>query len=328
MRAIVLTAPHQLEVVNDHPEPVCGPSDVVIRMRAVGLCGTDLAAYDGKSAVPQFPWVIGHEGGGDIVAVGENVSDREIGQYVAIEPNFGCGSCTRCHDGQTSACEQRVSVGFGYPGLLAERVAIPAEYTWVVDGLKSVEIACLEPLVVADNAVRRAGVRRDDECLVIGAGSVGQLICHAITAAGGVPFVAEPHEGRRTLALELGARDHEASGREAYPFVFETSGIGTAWDLTYRSVENGGLLTLIGFGREPVEFLPMDVVRRQITIRGQIIYDHPADFAATIENVRAGRLRPAAAAQARFDIDEAAQAFAKVRELPGKTWIDFTKWIG
>ena len=327
MRAVVLVAPHQLEVVDDRPEPDCGPDDVIIRMHSVGLCGTDLAAYDGKSAVPESPWVIGHEGGGEIIAVGANVSAREVGQRVVIEPNFGCGRCERCAAGRTSACETRVSVGFGYPGLLAERVAVPAAYTWVVPEFSDVELACFEPLVVADDAVRRAGVREGDACLVVGAGSVGQLVCHAIMAAGGIPYVSEPHEGRRGLALELGAHDHAASGRSEYPFVFETSGVGATWPLAYASVQKAGLLTLIGFGRTEVSFLPMDVVRRQITIRGHIIYDHPADFAATIESVRAGRLHPDAAVQACFDVADAVEAFAKVRELPGKTWIDFGSWL-
>jgi 2-desacetyl-2-hydroxyethyl bacteriochlorophyllide A dehydrogenase len=326
MRAVVLTAPGELSVVDHWAEPECGPRDVVIRMRAVGLCGTDLAAYDGKSALPGSPWVIGHEGGGEIVRVGESVRDREVGQQVVVEPNMGCGRCARCAEGRTSACEERVSVGFGIPGLLSELVSVPAEYTWVVPDLSPVALACLEPLVVADQAVRRAGVGAGDHCLVVGAGSVGQLVCHAVRAAGAVPFVVEPHDGRRALAERLGARPHRADDGKTYPFVFETAGVAAVWDTAFEAVAKGGTLTLIGFGRQPVSFLPMDLVRRQVTVRGHIIYDHPSDFATTIESVREGLLTPDIAVEARFDIADTPEAFTQVRALPGKTWIDFASW--
>jgi alcohol dehydrogenase/L-iditol 2-dehydrogenase len=93
-------------------------------------------------------------------------------------------------------------------------------------------------------------------------------------------------------------------------------------------VAKGGLLSLVGFTREPVELVPMDVVRNQITIRGHLIYDHPADFPATLEAVRAGTLVAEQAVQARYSADDAVAAFAAVREVPGKTWIDFSDWYG
>jgi alcohol dehydrogenase/L-iditol 2-dehydrogenase len=261
------------------------------------------------------------------VAVGSDVVDRTVGQRVVIEPNMGCGRCRRCAAGDTSACDDRLSLGFGAPGILSEYVGVPAAYTWVADDLSDAAMACLEPLVVADQAVRRAGVSAGDACLVVGAGSVGQLVCHAVAAAGGEPFFVEPHEGRRALAERLGARPHEASGRAGYPFVFETSGVAAAWQIAYEAVEKKGLLTLIGFGREPVSFLPMDVVRRQVAVHGHVIYDHPSDFAATLDAVRTGRLTPDAAVQGSFDVADVGRAFAQVRELPGKTWVELGSWL-
>ncbi|MDQ1626537.1 MAG: hypothetical protein QOI54_281 [Actinomycetota bacterium] len=329
MKAITLVSPREISVVDDWPEPECGPGEVIVQMRGVGLCGTDLAAFDGKAAVPAFPWIIGHEGGGDIVRVGADVSDRAVGDRVVIEPNIGCGHCAACAAGRSSLCETRLSVGFGMSGLLAERVAIPADYTWVVDrSTPDVALACFEPLVVAHNAVRRAGVRPGDDALVVGAGSVGQLICHALAQAGAQPWVTEPHPGRMQLALTLGAKAAQDRDGVLYPFVFETSGVKPVWENALTSVAKGGLLSLVGFTREPVELVPMDVVRNQITIRGHLIYDHPADFPATLEAVRAGTLVAEQAVQARYSADDAVAAFAAVREVPGKTWIDFSDWYG
>ncbi|KAE8765924.1 zinc-dependent alcohol dehydrogenase [Georgenia thermotolerans] len=322
MRAVVLTEPGRVEVVEGWPDPQCGPDDVVVEMRGVGLCGTDLAMVDGKAAPPQFPWVIGHEGGGVIAAVGERVTDRKVGDRVVIEPNFGCGTCAVCAAGHTSRCDARLSAGFNVPGLLSELVAVPAEYTWVVpESISDVQLACLEPLAVAHHAVLRSGVRAGQECLVIGAGSVGQLISQCVLAVGGVPVVTDPHPGRLEVATSLGARVEEGPRAGRYPHVFETSGVGAVWPGALEAAARGGVITLIGFMRDTVELTPVELVRRQITVRGHLIYDHPADFAATIETVAEGRLVPEQAVQATFAAEDAVAAFAAVRQVPGKTWI-------
>ena len=196
MRAVALVAPGQVEIVDDWPEPDPGPGEVVVRIRGVGLCGSDLSIYDGTRQVPGMPWVFGHEGGGDIVAVGTGVADREVGQRVVIEPNFADGSCAACLAGHTSACDNRQILAITRTGILAERVAVPAGYTWPVSSdWPDVALACVEPLVVAHTAVRRAGVPVGADCLVIGAGSQGQLVCQSLMAAGAQPYVMEPHPG-------------------------------------------------------------------------------------------------------------------------------------
>lgn len=327
MKAVVLVAPRELEIVENWPEPECGPHGVIVQIRGVGLCGTDLAVFDGKVAPPSLPWVMGHEGGGDIGGVGSKVTDRAVGQRVIVEPNAGCGHCATCVAGRTFVCQNRQSVGYTTTGLLAERVAIAAEYTWVVEpDFAEVALACFEPLAVAHNSVRRAGVQAGTECLVIGAGSVGQLVCQALLAVGARAYVMEPHHGRLELALQLGAMKADHHDGELYPFVFETSGVPEVWETAFNAVAKAGTLTVIGFTREPVTLTPVDLVRRQITIRGHLIYDHPQDFAATLAAVTSGALIGEKGVQARYPIEDAAVAFSSVREVPGKTWMDFTNW--
>ena len=157
MKAVALTAPGRVQVVDDSPDPECGPGDVVVQVRAVGLCGTDLAVYGGKRAVPAMPWVMGHEGGGEIVAVGADVRDREVGQRVVIEPNMPDGTCPMCQAGRSSASKNREIVGVNRTGSSADRVVVPAAFAWAVPATWSDQaLACFEPLVVAYTAVRRA----------------------------------------------------------------------------------------------------------------------------------------------------------------------------
>jgi alcohol dehydrogenase/L-iditol 2-dehydrogenase len=324
---VALVEPGRVEIVDDWPEPECGPADVVIQVRGVGLCGSDLSVYDGKREVPRLPWVFGHEGGGDIVAAGSEVRDREVGQRIVVEPNFADLTCAACRTGHTSACVNRAILAINRLGLLAERVAVPAEFTWPIpDSWTDAALACFEPLAVADTAVRRADVPPGTDCLVIGAGSQGQLVCQALLAAGSRPYVTEPHAGRLELALKFGARRAEERADDTYPFVFETAGVPAVWATALASVAKTGKLILIGFHGKPVELSTIDIVQRQVTIVGQLIYDHPRDFAATLASVTAGRLVPEQTVQGTFPVEETAAALASVREVPGKSWIDFSGW--
>src|SRR5215207_6882247 len=132
MKAVTLVEPGRVEIVDDWPEPECGPNDVVVQIRGVGLCGSDLSVFDGKREVPGLPWVFGHEGGGDILQIGSEVTNREVGQRVVIEPNYADGTCVECRGGHTSACLNRVILAINTPGILAARAVAPAEYTWPV----------------------------------------------------------------------------------------------------------------------------------------------------------------------------------------------------
>src|SRR5919198_3898440 len=225
MRAAALVRPERIEII-EVSEPACGPEDVVVRMLGVGLCGSDLAVHSGSREVPSLPWVLGHEGVGEIVAVGSAVRERRVGQRVAIEPNYCCLSCSACRTGFTSACPNRVIVGINTPGLIAERVGVPAEFTFpVAEHVALDDLVCAEPLTVARAAIRRSGIGAGDSCLVVGAGSQGLFLCAALAALGIKPQVLEPHEGRRELASTLGAAGDDGGEVDV---VFETSGVPEA----------------------------------------------------------------------------------------------------
>lgn len=325
MKAIVYTGPGQVRLVDDWPEPVCGPDEVVVQMRAVGLCGSDLSVYDGHRDLPQLPWVMGHEGGGEIIEVGDAGTERTVGQRVVVEPNLSCLECPACLSGTTSDCGKRRILGMNSPGVLAERVVVPAAFALPVPQNWSDQVlACFEPLAVARAAVRRSRVQPGTRCLVVGAGSQGLFVCLSLLAVGAEPYVIEPHEGRLDLAERLGAKRADLAGA-SYPAVFETAGAPAAFGTALRSVASTGTVTLIGLSHEPVQLSTADVVRRGLTLIGSIIYDHPQDFVETREAVAAG-LRPERAVHEGIEPARAAEAFAEARSAPGKSWIDLTRW--
>lgn len=327
MKAITLTAPQKLEVVHDWPDPECGDHDVVVRMRGVGLCGSDLTVYDGKRAPAAMPWITGHEGCGEIIEVGSQVTDRHVGETVVIEPNYCCLECAWCREGTTSACEHRGIVGINQPGLLSEYAAVPARFAWPVPAEWPVErLVCFEPLAVTQGAVRRAGVRPGDTCLVVGAGSQGLLICLSLQAIGAHPVVSEPHEGRLALALELGASAAEGELDHRYRQVFETSGVEPGFRDAVRSADKTAVVTLIGQSTQPYSLVTQEVVQRQLTLRGALIYEHPTDFARTRQSLEGDSLAPERVLQANATATSADRALAAAREVPGKSWIDLRSW--
>jgi 2-desacetyl-2-hydroxyethyl bacteriochlorophyllide A dehydrogenase len=318
VRAVVLgSVPWSLRVTDDWPEPVPGPGQVVVRVRGVGICGSDLALLSGRRSAPSSPWVPGHEAFGEVVAAGPGVPGSRVGQRVVIEPNFPCFACPPCLAGHTSGCLNRVSLGYNAPGVLAERVAVPSEFAWPVPARWSDEDAvCAEPLTVALAAIRRAGVPAPS-CLVIGAGSQGLLLCVALVAAGASPRVLEPQDGRRSLAASLGALP-AGPDEEGFGLIFETSGTAAALTEAIRRAAPDATVVLIGLAAAPVLVDAETVVRRQLRVQGSLTYDHPGDFAAATASAS---LRPGRVLRACYPLEEAEHAFRDAREVPGKTWI-------
>ncbi|MVU80652.1 alcohol dehydrogenase catalytic domain-containing protein [Nocardia sp. ET3-3] len=319
MKAATLIAPERISVI-DVPDPTCGPREVLVRMRGVGLCGSDLSVYRGHRAVPDLPWILGHEGVGDIVAVGAEVDDQRIGEQVAIEPNYCCLQCEPCRAGFTSACPNRIILGINAPGVLAEFVAVPADFAFpVAPHVELADLVCAEPLTVARAAIRRSGITAGDSCLVVGTGSQGLFLCELLVDAGVKPHVIEPHEGRRILAETLGATA-AAESDSGFRFLFETSGVAAALPPALARLAPGGTAMLIGINAEPLGVSSFDIVYRQLRLLGSLIYDHPTDFADTAALLDGG-LSPSRVLQAEFPLAEAARAFEAVRTTPGKCWI-------
>ncbi|SFN57224.1 alcohol dehydrogenase [Actinomadura madurae] len=327
MRAVTLVSPDTVAVVDDWPEPSCGPGDVIVEVHGVGLCGSDLAVVSGRRKVPALPWVLGHEAFGIVLAVGAGVTDRTPGQRVVVEPNYACLACGPCRTGATAGCRNRRVVGISEPGLLTERAAVPARFTWPVPELwEDADVVCVEPFTVALNAVRMSGLAPGDHCLVVGAGSQGLLVSLAVLHAGGVPFVTEPQAGRRTLALRMGAQDASAlPDGTTFPVVIETSGVPEAFERAVERTADGGTLIAVGQNTRPARLPTFALVQRRLTLRGCLIYDHPAGFAHTIATLREHDLRPGQVLRERFELDQAPSAFARAADIAGKTWISLPR---
>lgn len=321
MRAAVLTAPGRVEVVDDWPEPDCGPEEVIVAVTATGICGTDLAYVRGERDVLSGGLVVGHEPFGVVVEVGDRVDRSRIGERVAIEPNYPCGSCPPCLRSAPSLCTNRRSPVVTEQGFLAERVAVPAAFAWPLpESISDEDAACIEPLAVVLGALRRAGdLSTRPRIAITGAGSIGRILTDLLVRRGTVPAVLDLSDERVDHAVALGARRIEPG--ERFDLIFETSGAGGAAAGAIELLDPLGLLVVIGVGDSPFPVDTKILVRRGITIVGSMIYDHPHDYAAVIDAVTRGAAHPGVVLGEAFPLAQAADALAGASLRPDKTWI-------
>jgi len=320
MKAAILHGPRDLRIESARmPEP--GPGEVVVRVGMAGLCGTDYRIWTGDRPVA-YPLVMGHEFVGQVSAVGRGVTRVRAGDRVAIEPNYSCGACPLCREGNRNLCLSRTAVGIDVDGCFAESVRVPERCCWPAPaGVPDDDLLITEPLAVVVRAVARGAVERGQSAAVVGAGSLGLLALQVLRGRGARVLVVSRTKRRFALARELGAEATHAvadapleetarafSGREGVDVVIETAGTAEAVAHALALVRPGGRVVLTGLPHEPTPVAFFSVVRREVTIAGSMIYQDEVPQA--LPPVAAGTVRTRPLVTHRFALDAIAEAFA------------------
>ena len=262
MRSAVLSEPRRIELA-EIPTPIPGPGQVLVRLRAVGICGSDVHYYvDGRigNAVVDYPFVLGHEPAGEIAALGAGVTDLAVGDRVALEPAYPCGVCPTCREGHQNCCPSVTFLGTPPINGVFEEYHLfhPEQCVPLPDEITFEAAAVLEPMAVALHAVNLARPRLGARVAVMGGGPIGMLTAVAARLAG-ASFVAltEPIPARRALAARFGvdlALDPMAGEAKAeikraageIDVAFEAAGTQEAVDDATLIVGTGGTAVIIG----------------------------------------------------------------------------------
>jgi L-iditol 2-dehydrogenase len=287
LKALLLTAPSQLEFT-DHPEPVAGDDEVVLRIRACGICGSDIHGWDGSTGRRRPPLIMGHEAAGEIVAVGPGVERWKIGDRVTFDSTISCGTCDYCRAGQVNLCENRRVVGvapveYRQHGAFAELLTVPARILYALPAtLSFTQAAMIEPVSIAIHAVQRTRIANTDTAVVVGAGMIGLFVIQALRWAGAQRIVAvDLAENRLALARELGATHTLKSdtcdvvaevtrltGGRGADCAFEVVGVSATLNLALATLRRGGSAVLVGNLAPKTDFPLQSVVTREITLYG------------------------------------------------------------
>jgi L-iditol 2-dehydrogenase len=323
MRAAILRAPRdaRVEIV---AAPAPGPGEAVVRVVASGLCGTDYRIWTGDRAV-RYPLVMGHEMVGHVAAVGAGVANVRVGDKVAVEPNYSCGACPLCREGNGNLCLGRITVGIDVDGGFAEAVRVPARVCWPAPAdLGDDQLVLAEPLAVVVRAVARGEPRAAQSAAVIGAGTLGLLAVQVLRARGLRVLAVGRTDRRLDIAVAVGAEagattesgaHGEAarafSGREGVDLVVETAGTAEAVVQALDLVRPGGRVVLTGLPHEPTSLSFFGVVRREISLIGSMIYQ--GEFPEAVRLLASGAVRTERLLTHRFPLEQIQEAFAAHR---------------
>ena len=289
MKALIKEKPEPGLRLTDLPDPKAGPAEVVVRVKATSLCGTDAHIYnwdEWASHRLQLPRIIGHEVCGEVVEVGANVSLVQKGDFVAAESHLTCGTCFQCRTGQAHVCKNYRILGIDFDGSYAEYVALPEKVLWKTSPDIPPEFACVqEPLGNAVDATLVEDVS-GHTVLVTGCGPTGLLAVAVSRIAGAARIIAtDVSDYRLQLATQLGA-DHvfnantlspdalstalfDLLGGDGVDAALEMSGDPSALHLAFRTVKNGGRVTLFGIPKGQVCFdLTNEIIFKGIRVHG------------------------------------------------------------
>jgi len=286
MKALLLTQYKQLELA-ELPDPAPGPGEVLIRVAACGICGSDVHGYDGSSGRRIPPIVMGHEAAGTIAALGKGVTKFAAGDRITFDSTVFCGSCAHCRRGEVNLCDNLQVLGvscsdYRRAGAFAEYVAVPARIVYrLPDNLSFAEAAMLEAIAVAVHAVSLAKISAGNSALVVGAGMIGLLTAQVLRATGcSRVFVTDIDASRLRLAQTLGATAALSAETDAVPQILqltEGAGVDVAVEAvgatetvkaSIESVRKGGTVVLV-VNISPQIIIPLQkVVTRQIRLQG------------------------------------------------------------
>ncbi|WP_417847382.1 zinc-dependent alcohol dehydrogenase [Thalassoglobus sp.] len=329
MKAMLLTEYKQLEVT-DMPEPEIGSRDVLVEVRACGICGSDIHGYDGSSGRRIPPLVMGHEAAGVVAKKGSDVDGFEVGDRVTFDSTVSCGHCKFCRAGNINLCDNRKVLGvscgeYRQHGAFAQYVAVPQNILYKIpEGLAFEHAAMIEAVSIAVHAANRAPVKLGDTAVIVGSGMIGLLVVQAIRLAGCSQVIAvDLDEDRLKLARELGAdvtlnpqtddvtaQIQALTDGQGADIAIEVVGASVTIQTAIDATRKGGSITLVGNLAPKVEIPLQAIVTRELTLYGSCASN--GEYPACIDLLERGDIKVEPLITAKASLEEGPDYFARL----------------
>jgi 2-desacetyl-2-hydroxyethyl bacteriochlorophyllide A dehydrogenase len=298
MQSIVCEAPGRLRAVQG-PLPVPAEGEVLVRVRRIGVCGTDMHIFRGTQPFLQYPRVMGHELSGEVVTAPAG-SGLDTGDQVYVMPYLSCGTCVACRKGRTNCCSRIQVLGVHRDGGMAEYLAIPAQFVFKTDGISLDDAAMLEFLAIGAHAVRRGAVGAGQQVLVVGAGPIGVAAALFASLKGATVTVLDTREDRLAFCrgalgaahtVTVGEGDVQAlsaiTGGDFYDVVFDATGNIKAMERGLEFVAHGGAYVLVSIVPERLSFSDPEFHKRETTLLASRNAT-AEDFRTVVDAMKAG----------------------------------------
>lgn len=332
MKAIQITEPSVMKII-DIAEPQMGDEEVLLKMKYVGFCGSDLNTFRGGNPMVKMPVVPGHEVGAEIVKVGKNVPDvLKPGMTVTVNPYTNCGKCASCRNGRVNACEHNETLGVQRWGAMCEYLSLPWVKVIPAGQLSARTSALIEPMSVGFHAVSRAQVTDIDVVMVIGCGMVGMGAVVRAAQRGAIVIAADIDDEKLALAKQMGAsyavntktedvhaRLMEITSGFGPDVVIEAVGSIPTYQMAINEVGFTGRVVCIGYAKSEVSFQTKYFVQKELDIRGSR-NAQPSDFRAVIRYLERGTCPVDRLISNEVEPEGAANAMDQWAANPGKVF--------
>lgn len=341
MRTIIISEPGKV-AVTENEMPKVKEGEALLKLLYGGICGSDLGTYRGTFAYASYPRIPGHEFSAQIVEIGENDRGLKPGMIVTCNPYFNCQKCYSCERGLVNCCESNETMGAQRDGAFSEYITMPIERIYDGKGLNPKQLALIEPFCISYHGVSRAGVKKGDKVLVIGAGTIGVLAAIAAKAKGGEVYIVDVAEEKLQYAYETFGlagmikndskeefmnRVNEITGEHhGFDVCIEAVGLPSTFQNCIDAAAYGGRIVLIGVGKKNLDFNFTLIQKKELNIFGSR-NALKADFTELIDLVNSGEIdlekivmNPDSTdvkKKSEYELDEADRAFEEFSKYGG-----------
>ncbi|TVY07793.1 zinc-binding alcohol dehydrogenase family protein [Paenibacillus cremeus] len=315
MKTIVCEEPNRF-LMKDTTIPVPSAGEALIRIKRVGICGTDIHAYRGNQPYFVYPRILGHELSAEIVEIGANEQGLKPGDIVTVMPYLECGTCIACRQGKTNCCTQMSVLGVHQDGGMREYMTVRADHLLPTDGLTLDQSAIVECLSIGAHAVRRAAITPGETALVIGAGPIGLGVMKYAKLSGAKVIALDMNQERLEFCKQWAPADEVVNvtneplqaieaitGGDLPTVVLDATGNAKSMESALQYVSHGGRLIYVGLVKADISFSDPEFHKREMTMMSSRNATRE-DFARVIDSIRDGKVDTGAFITHRAGFDE------------------------
>ncbi|WP_188456261.1 zinc-binding alcohol dehydrogenase family protein [Virgibacillus oceani] len=328
MKAIQVTESHDLNVVEVEEPQLNKGNDVKIRMKAMGICGSDMHILHGQNPFASYPRIIGHEVAGEIIELGESVSGLKVGDKVVIEPMTSCGECYACRQGRPNICETVEVYGVHRDGGGCEIKVMPENLVHRVDpSLDWTEIALIEPFTIGAQAIYRGQIQKDDFVYIIGSGPIGLCCLKMAMTAGAKVAISDFNQERLEFAHKWGADltinpNEKDVSKELSNWtngmganvVIDAVGTPTTVEQAIDVTSVAARVVLLGFHVEISRIAQVNITKKELTICGSRLQTHRFPKVVELFNSKSFHVKELVSHE--YSLNDAKEAFKLMEEMP------------
>lgn len=332
MRQAVMTEPGKIEF-GEVQEPKAGAGEILLRIKRIGVCGSDIHVYHGKHPFTPYPVVQGHEYCGVVEAVGEGIKDVKPGMLATARPQLVCGKCGPCQRGDYHVCEELRVQGFQAPGCAQDLFVVPKErFVPLPESLTAEQGALVEPASVGAHSTARASDLAGKNAVVLGAGTIGNMVAQFVQCRGAKNIlITDISDYRLEIAQKCGIKNTSNAGKESladavkrvfgdegFQVAFEAAGVEETLSAAIANIEKGGEIVVLGvFGEKPR--IDMAVVgEHELSLIGTLMYKHE-DYVEAAQMIAEGKIITAPLVTKHFAFEQYPEAYKYIEAQGDKT---------